>query len=78
MHRRQPVQQAERGPEELVQAGERDVRLELDAPGGEQAHGGGLGRRVFEQRRLPHARLSPDDEPGAPPLPRGSQGLVDR
>ena len=63
---------------EVVQAGERYVRLELDAASREHAHRAGLLDRVVQDRGLADARLAADQQARALAQARGGESLVDR
>ena len=77
LRRRQPVGVAEDRPQQLVQAGVRDLRLGLDAAPAEHAHARRQAARLLEQRRLADTRLPAEDEDGAAGFPRAVQGLTD-
>ena len=58
----QPVQMAQRRPNELVERSERKLRLGLDASRHEDVHVAGAVACIPEKRGLPDARLAVDDE----------------
>ena len=66
--RGEPVEVVVDGPQQLVQAGEREPRLRLHAGGPEHAHPAlrGLACRRVEQRGLADPRLPAHDEAAAP------------
>ena len=72
------IQQSQGRLQQLAQAGKRDIGLELHTSGGQQTHGPGLLRGVFQQRRLPDSGLATYDQARALPEPRGGQALIDR
>jgi len=63
---------------EVVQSGERHVRLELDAAGREHAHRARLLDRVVQDRGLADAWLAADQQARALAQARGGESLVDR
>ena len=63
---RQPVEQPQRGTQQLVQGGERQLGLGLDATGAEHVHVARAGARVLEQDRLADTRLAAQRERAAP------------
>ena len=74
---RKIVDQAEHGPDDLVQGGEGKLRLRLDAATAEHAHPLGLPARVLEQRRLAHTRVAEEHQHGAPRRPSSIEQLTD-
>ena len=64
--RRQAVQVAERGAQQLVQRRERQLGLRLHPARAEHVHVIRAGTRVLEQDRLPDARLPAQRERTAP------------
>ena len=54
---RDPIEHRQRRPQQLEQSGERNLGLGLDPARAQDAHPGGAGSRVVEQRRLPDPRL---------------------
>ena len=69
---------AEHGPQELVQAGERQVGLGLQADRGEHRHVlAGRLDGVAQQRRLADAGLAAQDEHAAASAPSGFEQLLD-
>ncbi len=55
----------ENRPDDLVQSGERELRLRFHPGAAEHAHVAGLVARVLQERRLADARLAGDDQDGA-------------
>ena len=51
--------------DDLVQGGERKLRLRFDSGAAEHVHAVGLVARVLQERRLADARLAGDDQDGA-------------
>ena len=52
-------------PDDLLQGGERKLRLRFDSRTAEDAHAFGLAASVLEERRLADARLAGNDEDAA-------------
>ena len=65
LDRRDPVQFAERGTDELQQGRERDLGLGLQPGRAQYPHRGEVPDAVVEQRRLPHAGLAGEREHAA-------------
>ena len=63
---REAIEQRQPGTDQLVQAGERQLGLRLDAARREHVHPGGALARVLEQRRLAETRVTAQDERAAP------------
>ena len=70
------IEHAECRLQELVKAGERDVRLELDAAGAEHPHRAGLLHGIPEQGRLPDPGLTAQQQGRAGPYPSVRQDSV--
>jgi hypothetical protein len=66
LRRRQRIEMAEGGPDQLVEGGEGQLRLRLDAAGCEHVHVGRAVARVREQRGLADPGLAAQDEDAAP------------
>src|SRR5207302_873838 len=77
LRRRDPLEQAERGAQELEQTGERDVRLRVDPPSPEHPKPRRLLFRVFEERRLADPGLADEREDGTTAGARGRQDAVE-
>ncbi len=71
--RRKPPERGGDRSQQAVQRGERQRRLRLDTLRPQQPHALGRSRRLGQQRRLPHPRLTPQHQR---PAPRGP-GPVD-
>ncbi|HEY6762058.1 MAG TPA: hypothetical protein VI318_21335 [Baekduia sp.] len=67
---RQPVEPVQQRRAQPLDPGERQLHLGLDAVEPRDAQPRGLPRGVAQQRRLPDARLAPDDQDGAPACAR--------
>ena len=63
--------------DDLVQSGERELRLRFHPGAAEHAHVAGLVARVLQKRRLADARLAGDDEDGAPRRASAIEKLAD-
>ena len=77
LRRRDPPEQAERGPQELEQAGERHVRFRVDAARAQELQPRSVLRRVLEQRRLADPRLADERQHGAAAGTRARQDAVE-
>ena len=66
---RDPLERAQRGPEELVERGVRQPRLRLDPPGLERGHVARFCSRLVQKRRLARPRLADDEQGAATPIP---------
>ena len=77
LRRRQRIQIVERGPNELMQRGERQLRLGLHAPRADDAHVCRPLARVLEQGRLADPRLAAESEDAAPRRARPVEQLAD-
>jgi hypothetical protein len=75
---RDPVEAGQRRPEQLVQPGERDLRLRRDPAGTQQAHPRRPRRRVLEQRGLADPRLADERQHAAASLARVSEQALQR
>ena len=75
---REPVEPREHRRAELMDPGERQLHLGLDARDVRDAEAGGLPGRVAQQRRLPDARLAADDQDGALPVARVCEQAVEQ
>jgi hypothetical protein len=64
-----PLERAERGPEELVERRVRQPRLRLDPPGLERRHAASFRPRLVQQRRLARPRLADNEQRAAAPIP---------
>src|SRR5262249_38676148 len=74
----EPIEVAQRRPNELVQGGERKLRLRLDATGFEDMQIDGSLAGVLEQSRLPNAGLPAHDQGAAPTRPSSLEERSDR
>ncbi len=61
----QRVQMAERRPQQLMQGGERELRLGFETPGAQHLHIGRALDGVLQESRLARARLTPDHQHAA-------------
>ena len=66
---RDPLERAERGPEELVERRVRQPRLRLDPSGLERRHVAGFRSRLVQKRRLARPWLADDEQGAAAPIP---------
>ena len=73
----QLVDPVQRGPQQRVQAGERDLGLRLDPARPQHGHLARVLDGVLEQRRLPDAGLARDHEHLARAEPGGREQLLD-
>src|SRR5262249_13493140 len=72
-----PVDVSEGGPQQLVERGEGELGLRLDAARGQDVHVGGAVASVLQQRRLAHAGLAAQDEAAATRSTSGAEQLAD-
>ena len=77
LHVGQLVGDVEHRPQQLVQPGERQLGLGLDAGAGEHPHPVGARQRVLQQRRLADSRLAAQHEGAAARLPGRVEQAVD-
>ena len=75
---RQPLEQRRQGPQQLVHAGERELRLRLDPFGAQHAEVRRRRRARVEQRGLASARDAADDQHPAGAGARGGKQLLER
>jgi hypothetical protein len=73
----QPVQPSQAGPQQLVQAGERELVLGLDAGAPQYGHIPGVALGVAEERGLPDPGLAAEYQHGAAATARLLQQLID-
>ena len=66
LRRREPAEEAQGGPKQLVQAGEGEVGLRLDAPRGQYVHVARAPAGVLEEGRLTDPRPPANHERAAP------------
>lgn len=74
----QPVDSVQQGCAQLVEAGERQLHLRLDARDGGGAESGGVGRRVVEERGLADPRFAAYDQDSAGARPCRGQDPLER
>ena len=74
---RQAIEQVQRGTQQLVQPGERELRLGLDPARREHVHVGRAIAHVLEQGGLADPGLAAHDERAAAGLPRGAEQCTD-
>ena len=75
---RQLVQPSEHRHAQLVQSGERELHLRLDAPGPDHAKAQRPASRIIQQRRLADPGLAAHDQHGAAASPRPVQYPIHR
>ena len=77
LRRRKALYVPENRADDLVQSGERELRLRFHPGAAEHAHVAGLVARVLQKRGLADARLAGDDEDGAPRRASAIEKLAD-
>ena len=77
LRRGQPIDRVEQRCAELVQPGERQLHLRLDAAGPQDGHVRSRAERVVEQRGLADPRLTAQDEYAATAGAAGFEQLVE-
>ena len=71
------VEAIDHGSDELGEASDRKIRLRLGTAHTQRAHAGGGLAGDLQRRRLPDARLAPQDKRAAPPRPRAFKQVID-